>query len=89
MDHVVNTVLVYVWNVRLYALDSQSATRGRLGWVMGGDSSQCELWLNCGRECTERLETVGVKKLSQSSISHTSPTIVWFSDVPLCIVDVQ
>lgn len=31
------------------------------GWW--GDSWQCELWLNCRRECTERLETVGVKKL--------------------------
>lgn len=34
-------------------------------------SWQCELWLNRGRECTERLETVGVKK-TPSSFFHPS-----------------
>lgn len=63
---------------------------GEGGGGRWGDSWQCELWLNCRRECTERLETVGVKKTpAPSSISHTAPAMICFSDIPLCIVDDQ
>lgn len=63
VDHVVNTVSVYVWNVRQCARIRFFALymmKDGGGWW--GDSWHCELWLNCRRECTERLETVGVKE---------------------------
>lgn len=62
VDHVVNTVYVNVRNVQQHVCKGFSGCgTGEVG-VDVRDSWQCELWLNYRRECTERLETVGVKK---------------------------
>lgn len=57
---------VWVCQIRARMLQEEG------GWCR--DSWQFELWLNCRRECTERLERVGVKKkhpfLSHMASSH-------------------
>lgn len=71
VNHVINTALVYVWNVRQRVCIG--FYMGKVGGWWWGDSWQCELRLNCRRECTERLETVGVKQLQPRLQSVIQP----------------